>query len=85
MRGYAGERLHKEYPARQNEDKAYKLIDNAYVKQADTCGGGAYSAMSDTIREKYIENTIDGNKLTIVYKVLFIGFEFNLLFSLLKV
>ena len=58
-----------------NEDKAYKLIDNAYVKQADTSAGGAYSAMSNTIREKYIENTIDGNKLTIVYKVLFIGFE----------
>ena len=58
-----------------NEEIAYKLIDNAYVKQADTSAGGAYSAMSNTIREKYIENTIDGNKLTIVYKVLFIGFE----------
>ena len=58
-----------------NEEIAYKLIDNAYVKQADTSEGGAYSALSNTIREKYIENTIDGNKLTIVYKVLFIGFE----------
>ena len=58
-----------------NKEIAYKLIDNAYVKHADTCGGGAYSAIKNTINENYIENTIDGNKLTIIYKVLFIGFD----------
>ena len=58
-----------------NEYIAYKLNSNEYIKEESNGCHGAYSAFQDTIKEKYIENTLNGNELKVVYRILFTQFD----------